>query len=109
MSTLVAAPLLFGAALASTELSPGATCREQIRSIDDQADTDVRDVNRLIALLENEVGDSAIASGGPDVLDRLHVKLDAAKTRRSEIIDKQHDDLNAIRARCDRSRVSSGE
>jgi hypothetical protein len=96
------APLLLGNAIASTELPPGAKCRQEIRAVDDQADGDVRDVNRLIALLEDEVGDSAIASGGQQ--DRLRARLDAAKLRRSSILDKQHADLNAIRARCDRLR-----
>jgi hypothetical protein len=104
MSALLAAPFLFGTAMADTELPPGAKCRQEFRSVDDQADTDVRDVDRLIDLLEGEMGDSAIASGGQEFQDHLRARLETAKARRSDILDKQHDDLNVIRARCDRLR-----
>ena len=102
MSVWLLAPFLLGTAPGITPLPPGAKCRQEIRSVDDRADADVRDVNRLIALLEDEVGDTAIGSGGQDLQNGLRAKLDAAKKRRSEILDKQHEDLNAIRARCDR-------
>jgi hypothetical protein len=102
MITLLAAPLCAATALGNPPSS--ATCRQEIRSIDDQTDSDVRDINRLIALLEDEAGDRAIASGGQDAQDRLRTRLEAAKLHRSSILDKQHDDLNAVRARCDRLR-----
>jgi len=94
--------VLSGVAVADTELPPGARCRQDIRLVDDQADTQIQELNRLIVLLENEVGDRAIAAGG--LQDHLQQRLAAAKTRRSDLLDKQHDDLNVIRARCDRLR-----
>jgi hypothetical protein len=96
------AALWLGTGASANDLPPGTICRQEIRAIDDQADVDMRDVNRLIALLEDELGDRAIASGGQQ--DRLRARLDAAKLRRVAILDKQHDDLNTIRARCDRMR-----
>ena len=99
LSTLLAASLDLGAAVAPGDLPPGTQCREDIRAVDDQADIDMRDINKLIALLEDELGDRATASGEQD---GLRARLVAAKTRRTDILDKQHDDLNVIRARCDR-------
>ena len=60
----------------------------------------------MIATLEGEIGKRAKSSGEEDVRahDQLRVRLEAAKLRRSSILDKQHDDLNAVRARCDRLR-----
>lgn len=104
MSTLLAAPLDPGIAAPQSELAPGTRCREEFRAVDDQADVDMRDINQLIALLEDEAGDHASASGGQETQDHLRAKLSAARTRRSDILDKQHVDLNAIRARCDRLR-----
>jgi hypothetical protein len=94
--------LLSGNAIASSELPHGAKCRQEIRAVDDQADVDIQAIGRLITLLEEEVDDRAIASGGQ--LDRLRERLDAAKLQRTGLLDKQHDDLNMIRARCDRLR-----
>ena len=102
MITLFVAPLLAGAPVANSEPSQTARCRQEIRAIDDQADVDMRDIDQLIDRLEDEVGDHAIASSGQDVQDGLRARLDAAKLRRSGILDKQHDDLNVVRARCDR-------
>ncbi len=39
----------------------------------------MRDVNQLIALLEEEAGDHAIASGGQDLQDRLRARLSARR------------------------------
>jgi len=102
-SALVVA-FLSTAAVADTAVPAGARCRQEIRSVDDQADADIRDVNQLIVLLENELGDRAIASGAQNLRDHVDARLTAAKSRRSDLIDKQHDDLNVIRARCDRLR-----
>jgi hypothetical protein len=102
--TLLATQLLVSTAVANGDPPSSAKCRQEIRAIDDQTDIDVRDINRLIALLEDEVNDRAIASGGQDLQDRLRARLGAAKLHRSSILDKQHNDLNAIRARCDRLR-----
>ena len=102
MITLLVAPLMTGAPIANSEPSQSVSCRQEIRAIDDQADIDMRDIDQLIDRLEDEVGDRAIASSGQDVQDRLRARLDAAKLRRSGILDKQHDDLNVVRARCDR-------
>ncbi|MET0230451.1 MAG: hypothetical protein ABW186_05910 [Rhodanobacteraceae bacterium] len=104
MSTLLAALLDPGIAVHDGDHPPGTRCRQEFRAVDDQADVDMRDVNQLITLLEDEAGDDAIASGGQDSKDHLRARLAAAKTRRSDILDKQHDDLNVIRARCDRLR-----
>lgn len=103
-SALLAVPFQPGTAVANSDHASGKRCWQDIRAIDDQADTDVRDVDKLITLLEDEVGDRAIASGDPGLQERLHAKIAAAKTRRADILDKQHDDLNEIRARCDRLR-----
>jgi hypothetical protein len=102
MITLFVAPLLAGAPIANSEPSKSMRCRQEIRAIDDQADIDMRDIDQLIDRLQDEVGDRAIASSGQDVQDGLRARLDAAKLRRSGIFDKQHDDLNVVRARCDR-------
>jgi hypothetical protein len=102
VSLLLAASPDVRAAVVHAELPPGARCRQDIRAIDDQADVDMRDANKLIALLEDELDDRAIASSGQGMQDRLRARLAAAKTRRTDIFDKQHDDLNVVRARCDR-------
>ena len=99
---LFAAMSLLGTAVAHVEPPVGAKCRQEIRWVDDQTDKDVRDVDQLIALLKGEIGDDAVASGGQDLQNYLQARLEAAKLRRSGILDKQHSDLNAIRARCDR-------
>ena len=104
IGALVAAAFQLGTAAADTELPLGAKCRQEIRSVDDQADADVRKVNELIVVLDGEIADSAIASSGQDLQNSLRARLEAAKTRRSDILDKQHSDLNVIRARCDRLR-----
>jgi hypothetical protein len=98
----LAALALSGNAIAGSDLPQGAKCRQEIRAVDDQADVDIQAIDRLIILLEGEVGDRAMPSGGP--LDRLRERLDAAKLQRTSLLDKQHDDLNVIRARCDRLR-----
>jgi hypothetical protein len=99
---LLAHPLLSVAATAAGDPAPKAGCWQEIRSVDDRADVDVREINRLIILLEDEIRSRSIASAGQE--SELRAKLEAAKLRRSGILDKQHDDLNAIRAWCDRSR-----
>lgn len=104
ISTFFVGAFLLSTAAANTDLPLGAKCRQEIRAVDDQTDTDVRRVNELIVVLEGEIADSAIASSGPDLQNSIRARLEAAKTRRSDIIEKQHTDLNAIRARCDRLR-----
>jgi len=101
---LFAALLLSSVATAGSEAPSGASCREEFAAVDDQADKDMQDINRLVSLLEAEIADPALSPSGPAFSDGLRVKLDAAKLRRSEIFDKQHHDLNAIRDRCDRLR-----
>lgn len=103
VSVLLVASFLLGSAIAKTEL-PLVKCGQDFRSIDDQADRDVRDVDQLIGLLMSELGDTAIASGDPSLQNRVRGRLEAAKMRRADILDKQHNDLNAIRARCDELR-----
>jgi hypothetical protein len=104
LSTLLAAPLDPVTAGQDSDSPPGTKCRQEFRAVDDQTDVDMRDVNQLIALLEDEVADPATASGAEDTQDHLRARISAARTRRSDILDKQHDDLNEIRARCDRMR-----
>jgi hypothetical protein len=102
MSTLFAASIDPGIAAQDSDRPPGTNCREEFRAVDDQADVDMREINQLIALLADEAGDRAIVSGGADARDHLRDRLAAARTRRSDILDKQHLDLNAIRDRCGR-------
>ena len=103
-SALLVLPLMVGNAAGGSELPVGTLCRQQFLAVDDQADADLRNLNRLIALLESEIADPALSPGAPGFKDGLRDKLEAAKLRRSEVFDKQHDDLNSIRARCDRLR-----
>lgn len=86
------------------DLAAGALCRRDFRAVDDQADVDVRNLDRRIALLESEIADPALSGSAQAFKDALRDKLDAAKVDRSRVLDKQHDDLNAIRDRCDRTR-----
>ena len=95
--------LLLGSSVANAEQQSRASCSEAFRSVDDQADMDIRDADRLIALLEDEARDPAISSGDDALQNRLRERLKEAVRQRESILDKQHDDLNAIRARCDRS------
>jgi hypothetical protein len=99
-SVLFIALTMLGTATARSELSVAAQCRQDFRDVDDQADLDMQEANRLIALLESEMADPALASSGQDFKDGLRDKIEAAKARRSRIFEKQHDDLNVIRARC---------
>ena len=103
-SILVASSLMLGTATASSDLPAGALCRRDFRAVDDQADVDVRDLNRRIELLESEITDPGLSGSEQSFKDGLRDKLEAAKVHRSEVLDKQHDDLNSIRARCDRMR-----
>ena len=98
---LFASLLLSGTAAAGSELS-SASCRLDFAAVDNQADKDIADINRLIALLESEIEDPALASSGQDFTAGLRAKITAAKLHRSQVFDKQHDDLNVIRDRCDR-------
>jgi hypothetical protein len=82
----------------------GDVCRREFRALDDQADIDMRDVNDLIARLEAEMIDPSLQPLGNDFREGLRVKLDSAKVRRGNVLDKHHTDLNAVRARCDRVR-----
>jgi hypothetical protein len=97
---LFAALLLSSTAMAAPERSFNERCRLEFAAVDDQADKDLRDINRLIELLESEIADPALSSSGRDFSANLQAKLEAAKLRRTEVFDKQHTDLNAIRERC---------
>ncbi len=100
-SLLLAAPFQAISARTNTDPVSDTKCRQDIRAVNDQADVDIRDNDRLIALLENEIGDRAIASGEQSMQDRLRARLADARTHRSDILDKQRDDLSALRDRCD--------
>ena len=98
---LFASLLLGGTAIAGPEQLPvGARCRMEFAQADDAADKDMREVNRLIALLENEIADPGVVLNK----DSLREKLVAAKLRRTQVLAKQHDDFNAIRDRCNKLR-----
>ena len=97
---LLGAFLLCSTATAGSERSFSERCRLEFAAVDDQADKDLRDINRLIELLESEIADPALSSSGRDFSAGLQAKLEAAKLRRTEVFDKQHTDLNAIRERC---------
>ena len=101
---LLAIAFLLGNTIAYAGFPLGMTCSQEFRSVDDQADIDIREVDQLIGLLESELGDTAIASGDAGLKNHLHARLEAARTRRADLLKKQHNDLNAIRARCDRLR-----
>lgn len=99
-TTLLAGSLLLcSTGTAGSERSFNERCRLEFAAVDDQADKDLRDINRLIELLESEIADPALTSSG-DFSAGLQAKLEAAKLRRTEVFDKQHTDLNAIRERC---------
>lgn len=93
----------FGAA-SSLANAQGEVCRRDIRNLDDQAERDMREVNRLIALLDSEIVDPSLLPLGRAFQESLRVKLESAKLHRNEVLDKHHADLNAVRARCDRVR-----
>ena len=90
----------------ASDESTSTRCRQEFSAIDDQADLEIRDLNRLIMLLESEVEDPGLAASSEGFRMDLRNKLEATKQRRAEVFDKQHDDLNAIRAKCSRSRPS---
>jgi|KBSMisStandDraft_5_1062788.scaffolds.fasta_scaffold557973_2 hypothetical protein len=102
---ILTALFLSSAATARPEPSFSERCRQEFAAVDDQADKDLQDLNRLVELLESEIADPALSSSGRDFTDGLHAKLEAAKLRRTEVFDKQHADLNAIRDRCYRART----
>jgi len=97
---LTALLLSSAATAAGSEPSFSERCRQEFAAVDDQADKDMRDINRLVDLLESEIADPALSSSGRDFSDGLHAKLEAAKLRRAQVFEKQHADLNAIRERC---------
>lgn len=93
------------AALAIEDDSPTSrNCIRDFRIIDDKADEDVRSVDERITRLRAEIDDPFVISGSAAFRDGLRVRLAAAEADRSGILSKQHIDLNATRARCDRLR-----
>jgi hypothetical protein len=69
---------LLSDANANVDAAPGPRCWQAIHSIDEQADIDVREIQRMIALLEEELGDQATASGGTASQDQLRTRIETA-------------------------------
>jgi hypothetical protein len=71
--------LMLGTAAECHDLPTGALCRRDFRAVDDQADVDVRNIDRRIALLESEIADPALSGSAQAFKDALRDKLDAAR------------------------------
>ena len=77
---LLAALLLSGSAIASSELPHGAKCRQEIRAVDDQADADIQAIDdkkaltdEIIKLHMSGVYPFFTVSSGQDIKDATEV------------------------------------
>jgi len=110
VALMMALPLM---AVASAHFDPLASlsvanggCTQRLRSIDDQADLDVRDANQRIVRLRREL--ALAASVGPPVASETQANLVAAVAQRADILQRQHTELNEVRRQCDILRAKRG-
>lgn len=79
----------------SAEPTHAYRCLLELRAIDDQADTAIRQLNR------ERLSESTSISAGAHI-DALNL---ASEMQRAAILDRQHAALNAVRSRCYPHRV----
>ena len=90
-SIALVAMLALAASIASAaEPTHAYSCLLELRAIDDQADTAIRELNA------ERLSRSAAISAGTDI-DAFNL---ASEAQRAAILDRQHAALNAVRSRC---------
>jgi hypothetical protein len=88
------------------DFSDSDSCAQRIRTVDDQADQDVRIANDDIARLRRELVASSRSNTGDPAIE---AQLAAARLSKKETLQDQHSVLNGIRAQCDLLRAAERE
>lgn len=100
---VVAASLSHAAVAGQDDFPDSDSCAQRIRTVDDQADQDVRIANDDIARLRREL----VASSTSNTVDpAIEAQLAAALSSKKETLQDQHSTLNGIRAQCDLLRAA---
>ena len=102
-------PVSFALAGAATQpdFANGDSCAQRIRLIDDQADQDVREVNREIARLRLELVAPPTSTTNASSKAMIQTELAAAQVRKKDTLRDHHSDLNDVRAQCDIQRAAA--
>ena len=100
-TTAVIATAIASAAFAADfPVAADSACVREFRANETRSHADMRDLDRLIVLLREEIDDPAVASGNLVFRDDLRARLLLAEGRRTSLVDSRHADRSNAQRDC---------